>query len=584
MNIKKTFSAVLERYISFSGPMIFFLFDTERKLVVSKECCGEDKDLAEAALQCGEMGLLEVAAESSGLDFVHIPLAGFSEGGFLGALFKPDLSQDQIKEYLLELRGVLRSANHMGEKVKLYRLLYEVTKEFHTSMDVEKVLQRILDTLNELYPSFDHRLLLSHDKWSENTHLPIDHLEYETRKSDDPALTAYQTGIMQYIEKQESCKTLFVPLRGKQGVYGVMKVAASVQTDISSTDIELIELLAGTGGNALENAQLYEQSQRYISDLKLINKTTRQLNSNLRLSQTTHFMAAQIIRSFQAEEVGFIFFREHDEIEVLGGSTAYFSEKVSRPFVNFISARIKVDGEPLFIGDLEQERLVQTNFRSILGIPMVQDKNLQGMVVVLHNKPYHFTFDHFKLLQSLVHHSTLAFTNSILHEKLQKMVVTDYLTGLYSRHHLDEQIQLSLNRDGFGCFILLDIDDFKVINDTYGHQVGDEVLIQVSDIIRKNIRKVDIAARWGGEEIAVYLPRIGRDLGLQIAKRLVHKVNEGTNPKTTVSCGITLWNSSMGKDSIRKLFNRADKALYSAKEAGKNQVIFESATATNSLN
>ena len=580
MNTKMTFRAVLERYISFSGAMIFFLYDQQRKLIDQKVCCDDDSCLIQAANQCEEVELLHVAAASAGAGSLFIPLSGFSEGGYIGAMFENDISPDTMQEHLLELRGLLRSADHMGEKIKQYRILYQVTKEFHTSMDVEKVLRKIFETLNELYPSFEHRLMLSHDKWSENSNLPIDYLGYEKRNANDPALTAYQSGQIQFIENPENEEILYVPLRGKQGVYGVMKVVAPDHVHFPSSDIELFELLAGTGGNALENAHLYEQSQRYISDLKLINKTTHQLNSNLKLSETTHFMASQIIRSFEAEEVGFIFFREHDEIEVLEGSTHYFRDKGSRPFVKFISARIKIEGEPLFIGDLKSERLIQTNFRSILGIPMVQDNDLQGMVAVLHSQAYHFTFDHFKLLQSLVHHSTLAFTNSILHEKLQKLVVTDYLTGLFTRHYLDEQIQSSFDRDGLGCFMLLDIDDFKSINDTYGHQTGDEVLIQVSDIIRNNIRKVDIASRWGGEELAVYLPRIGRDLGLQIGKRLVNKVNEGTNPKTTVSCGISNWISGHQRDSIRKLFTRADQALYSAKNAGKNQVIFESLNVT----
>lgn len=580
MDIKNTFNAVLDRYISFSGAMIFFLYDQHKKLIDRKIYCEQDSFLIEATKESKEIEQIQIAADSSGAVALIIPLTDFSEEGYLGAVFENNIPSDVMKEHLLEVRGLLRSANHMGEQIKQYRTLYQVTKKFHTSMDVEKVLREILETLNELYPTFQHQLLISHDKWSENSNLSIDYLEYESRKTNDPALTAYQTGKFQMVDQKEGRKILYVPLRGKQGVYGVMKLASSDQNDFRDLDIELFELLAGTGGNALENAHLYEQSQRYISDLKLINQTTRKLNSNLRLSETTHFMASQIIHSFDAEEVGFIFFRDHDEIEMLEGSTGYFRDKKSRPFVNFISGRIKIDREPLFIGDLDSNKLIQTNFRSILGIPMVQEQNLQGMVIILHSQPYHFTFDHFKLLQSLVHHSTLAFTNSILHEKLQKMVVTDYLTGLYNRHYLDEQIQLSFNRDGFGCFMLFDIDDFKSINDTYGHQTGDEVLIQVSNIIKNNIRKVDIASRWGGEELAVYLPRIGRDLGLQIGKRLVNKVSDGTNPKTTVSCGMSHWIAGHKKDSIRKLFTRADQALYSAKNAGKNQVIFESLNST----
>ncbi|MEM5591961.1 GGDEF domain-containing protein [Niallia circulans] len=115
----------------------------------------------------------------------------------------------------------------------------------------------------------------------------------------------------------------------------------------------------------------------------------------------------------------------------------------------------------------------------------------------MHPSAYHFSFDTFKLLQSLIHHSTLALTNSLLREELEKMVVTDHLTKLYSRNYLDEKIQMSLLEDKEGTFILIDIDDFKLINDTYGHQIGDDIIIQVANIIKDNIRSSDIGSRWG---------------------------------------------------------------------------------------
>ena len=158
-------------------------------------------------------------------------------------------------------------------------------------------------------------------------------------------------------------------------------------------------------------------------------------------------------------------------------------------------------------------------------------------MIVVHSAPYAFSFDTFKLLKSLIHHSTLAFTNTILREELEKMVITDHLTKLYSRNYLDEKIKESMGIDGEGTFIIIDIDDFKSINDTYGHQIGDDVIIQVAQIIQANIRSTDVGARWGGEELAIYLPRVSMETGIQIAERLVIKVREESNPKITVSCG-----------------------------------------------
>ena len=219
-------------------------------------------------------------------------------------------------------------------------------------------------------------------------------------------------------------------------------------------------------------------------------------------------------------------------------------------------------------------QLEGTQYKSIMAVPMMQTGILKGFAIVMHPDAYHFSFDTFKLLQSLIHHSTLALTNSLLREELEKMVVTDHLTKLYSRSYLDEKIQRSLMEDKEGTFILIDIDDFKLINDTYGHQIGDDIIIQVANIIKDNIRSSDVGSRWGGEELAIYLPKVPLSLGVTIAERLVKKVRENSRPSVTISCGVSYWNK-LSEDTYNTLFKRADKALYIAKETGKDKVIIQ---------
>jgi diguanylate cyclase (GGDEF)-like protein len=288
------------------------------------------------------------------------------------------------------------------------------------------------------------------------------------------------------------------------------------------------------------------------------------------------YMSEQIISSIDAQEVGFFLFsNDHENVKILPGSTPYFYTKQARIYIDYIKGKIELEKNPLFIGDINLHQVKNiTSYHSILGIPMFHSEELKGFSIVMHQKPYFFSFDTFKLLQSLIHHSSLALTNSLLREELEHMVITDHLTNLHSRKFLDEKIQWSMNETEEGTFILLDIDNFKELNDTYGHQIGDKVLVQVANLIKRNIRGEDIGARWGGEELALYLPGVSLDRGAAIAERLVEKVFECSDPHVTVSCGVSYWNKERN-DAYNFLFKRADEALYIAKGTGKNKVVIQ---------
>lgn len=468
----------------------------------------------------------------------------------------------------------IRSLAETMEEEKRYKQLFRVTKKFHSTMDMDAVLGEIISTLKEVYPSFTYYLLLSHDHKGYGG-LPVRDLEYD---SDNlTAMQSYVSGQIQFEDSvTEKNSIMYAPLKGKQGVYGVLQVIAPNSLVFPQNEVEFIKLLAYTAGSALENAKLYEQSRNLIADLQLINETSHQLNTSLRLTDTMKFICGQIIKSFNAQEVGFIMLEEeHNDYLVLQGSTSFFFSKDASSYIRAVANRIKQDMEPLFLGDISSDREDSSlHFHSVMGVPMIQSGELKGFALVMHEEPYHFAFDTFKLLQSLIHHSTLAFTNSMLREELEKMVVTDHLTRLYSRGYLDEKMNLSMLEDQQGTFILIDIDNFKSVNDQYGHQVGDEVLIQLARQIAQNIRGTDIGARWGGEELAIYLPGAPLETGVMIANRLVDRVEKNTNPNVTVSCGVSTWVRGQ-EDTTKTVFKRADQALYLAKGSGKNKVVIQ---------
>ena len=161
--------------------------------------------------------------------------------------------------------------------------------------------------------------------------------------------------------------------------------------------------------------------------------------------------------------------------------------------------------------------------------------------------------------------------------RLKVLSSTDKLTKIYNRRTLDEYLEREINRsrrskETFGL-ILIDIDHFKAVNDTYGHQVGDLVLIDVAKIIKKGIRTIDLFGRWGGEEFLIIVPST-KEEGLQAtAQRIRESIEKHTFERVgqkTISLGLTIYQEEDDSNSILK---RADDALYKAKREGRNQVI-----------
>ena len=198
------------------------------------------------------------------------------------------------------------------------------------------------------------------------------------------------------------------------------------------------------------------------------------------------------------------------------------------------------------------------------------------ITVARHGQP--FTDDDREVLGSLGVEAALALENIELHFQVRRQAVTDELTGLANHGRFQElltaeveQVRRHLHPIGL---IMLDIDDFNEVNDTYGHQQGDTVLRQVANVVRENSRDADSPARYGGEELSLILPHRDLEGAHAIAERIRAAVEELRVPRTdgagvlrvTASVGVTA--STAGhKDA---LIAEADAALYEAKRRGKN--------------
>jgi len=169
---------------------------------------------------------------------------------------------------------------------------------------------------------------------------------------------------------------------------------------------------------------------------------------------------------------------------------------------------------------------------------------------------------------------------------IEEQARRDSLTGIFNRRHLD-----TLLRKEFGhavergwplSLVFVDLDHFKNVNDTFGHQVGDQVLTSVAHTLREGTRRSDILGRYGGEEFVLVLPATGRDAAAIMAQRLIdriaetpHAVIQGTPIRMTASAGLATHSESAPFQDPEALVRHADAALYGAKVGGRNRLVVD---------
>lgn len=491
---------------------------------------------------------------------------------YLLLVFKNNQLSEQMIQVIQQetnrFMEMLHSHYQNKERDRKKEFLLDLSSHLNSSKEKTEVISKLIASLQVLYPDFSYYLLMSHD-YEADSGLPIKLIEYSDDVTKQISTQAFTSGEVQ-IEENTQNKNLYAPLTGNQGIYGVIQIIAPKTICFSDEEILFISKFAKTTGKAIENITLYQDSIHLVSNLKLINDVTHKMNLNLEFSELINIVKQEVLKISNAHQVGFVYYHEESicELDILEESTSFFHTENGHEFVEFLSNRVRKKREALFSGDFSKEFL-NFPYRSLITIPMVESEEIHGFIIILHKDNSFFTFESFKLIKSLIHHSTLALTNAILRGKLEKAVITDYLTKLYSRSHLDAMLNKHMQVDKKGTLILLDIDDFKSINDTYGHYIGDEVIVQIANIIMENIDEEDIPSRWGGEEFAIYLPHKTTIEGIKLAQKLREQVAQETEPQVTFSCGISTWYESR-EDSVSEVFIRADMALYQAKGMGKN--------------
>jgi diguanylate cyclase (GGDEF)-like protein len=326
-----------------------------------------------------------------------------------------------------------------------------------------------------------------------------------------------------------------------------------------------------------------------VRELEILDGTARRLAASLQLEELVEAVARETCKAIpDAEAVALVHRRAGAGSELVIDGYDRAAEKFYR--------RGLVEGEGLagwVMKNAAARRLDDVGaahdislaggtqgIRSWLGVPLYMYGGCEGVIAVQSTRAAAFSAETQRLLESLALQVAAALQNAHLYE----LAMVDGLTGLFVRRYFDARIEEEVERtkryNSPFSVVMMDVDDFKQLNDTYGHLVGDRVLRAIANVIKAQMRGVDTAARYGGEELALILPRTEMVAAYNLAERVraaiaeLRILTDDENPTAlgvTISAGISAYPESKaanGEDLVR----RADRALYRAKRTGKNRV------------
>ena len=244
-------------------------------------------------------------------------------------------------------------------------------------------------------------------------------------------------------------------------------------------------------------------------------------------------------------------------------------------------------GAPLRVTDVSTFRSLEPRrpryrTNSFIALPIVAGSDVLGVVCVAdRGDEQAFTRDNLSALRALAAPAALALAREHARRQADSFAhaaAIDPVSGLFNRRYFqarfEEELQRAWRHHRPVALLMIDIDNFKSINDRFGHLVGDVVIRDAAEILRRSVRVFDVCTRFGGDEFAIVMPDSGQDGAAKIAERIrqrieAHRPSELGSTQISVSVGITVSSDEM---SARELVAQADQALYLAKQAGRNQV------------
>jgi diguanylate cyclase (GGDEF)-like protein len=480
-----------------------------------------------------------------------------------------------------------------------FGVLYEAGQAVLSTFDLDEVLQRILAIARDNFHLPNVAILLldkdakelcvrsqigwdaGKDKISFGMH---DGLIGACVLKKEPVYAADVGQDSRYICAAQSTRSeLAIPLLVRDEVVGVLDCQSDRLNDFDDEKIELLRLFSTQASLAIQNARLYSLERQRARQMQAINTIAQQSTAVMELEDLLIRACSVIQQAFRVSHVS-LCLRDDEDLVLRahqGTLTPAFPESRRFPSSQQPWATVIASNAALIEKDLtnapDSARLFKES-ASRMSIPLISFGQTHGVLTLHSSRKNAFQENDLESLESVADICANSIQNAHYVQRVKQLAYLDGLTGIFNRRFFELRILEELERArryGSGMSVIMaDIDEFKSLNDEFGHLLGDEVLRQVSGLLHKQLRKIDVVCRYGGEEFAMLLIQTNLEQAVTIAEKLRRLVGEwqfpGVPRTVTISAGIASF--PLHGKTRDELIRSADRALYSAKHSGRNRV------------
>ena len=383
---------------------------------------------------------------------------------------------------------------------------------------------------------------------------------------------------------------LVVPMRYDEETVGVITLSKLGLDGFSADDLRVLTILADHAATAVETARLLSRSQDLARELRRLLDMSGELSESLDPRQVANLMAGHLARAMGVDECAISYWdRPSGRVESLGyfpplrlDQMEPFFEVAGYPETMRVLERgvtVIIDADDPGADHAEVVLLRRDGIRMLVMLPLVAKGQAIGLVELFSRSFVSWDAQQLEVARTMANEAAMALENARLYEDARKRADRDPLTGFFNHRYLHERmgeevVRAQRNKRPLSV-MMLDLDDFKLVNDTFGHLFGDRVLTWAAELIRATLRASDVPARYGGDEFAVILPETDADEAAHAAHRILEAfrdqpfVGEQRGPVPIAASIGTATFPAAGRTAT-ELIAAADRALYQVKREGRH--------------